>query len=222
MASVNIAVSTGFNQEFRQNPQTSPGYIYNYLTSDETYFVNQIAPFLPKYVSFSADPENDPLIFTTDEPGQNALPCCSTIYPYPGDAPASLPRQLGLQLSNGITVQLQLIARTLSFTPLASESSGEQWAKGEIERQTSVTFPAGSVLQEIIGPEGERYALVAAFSDSGYDVDSVDGLADLPLPTGYTYQSSVLTSYLTLAVEKTAHILICGSFNFQLFPGVDG
>lgn len=90
-------------------------------------------------------------------------------------------------------------------------------AKGEIERQTSVTFPAETVLQEIISPEGERYALVAAFGDSGYDVTSLDGLADLPLPTGYRYQSSVLTSYLTLAVETTAHILICGSFNFQRF-----
>ncbi|WP_042442319.1 hypothetical protein [Azospirillum sp. B510] len=217
MAGVDIVVSRGFNQEFRQNPNTSPGYIYNYATDDETYFVNQIAPFLPPCVSFSADPANDPLVFTADTPGQSALACCSTIYPYPGDAPASLPRQLGLSLSNGLTVTLTLIARILSIVPLAGDSPSVQWAKGEIERQTSVTFPAGAVLQEIISPEGGRYALVAAFGDSGYDVTSLDGLADLPLPTGYTYQSSVLSSYLTLAVEQTAHILICGSFNFQLY-----
>lgn len=218
----NGATTSGYNQEYRQDPSTSPGYIYNYDGTDLEYFQAEIQPFLPQYVSFSGDPSSDPLKLTADTPGQNAVPCSATINPYPGDAPTSLPRLLTVALSNGGTLELTLIARILSIRPiLTTENSDLPWNKGVIERNTITTFYAGTVLQEIIGPKGGRYALVAAFGNDQYDATAVNGLADLPLPPGYTYESSVLEQDLTLTAEKLANILICSGFNFQLYSGSD-
>lgn len=222
MSSTNDETTTSYNQEYRQDPNTSPGYIYNYDGADLDYFQSEIQPYLPAYVSFSDDAESDPLKLTADTPGRNSVPCAATIYPYPGDAPTSLPRLLTIALSNGRSIELTLIARIVSIRPIVSTlapDSAMQWNKGVIERNTTTTFFAGTVLQEIIGPAGGRYALVAAFDSGDYQPDTVDGLADLPLPPGYTYESSILEADLTLTAERVADILICSGFNFQLYSG---
>jgi hypothetical protein len=61
-----------------------------------------------------------------------------------------------------------LIARILSKHPVPGESSDNAttWYKGLIERRTETTLLAGNgaSLTELVGTEGDRYALVASFS----------------------------------------------------------
>jgi hypothetical protein len=223
MAQAEVIPSGGYNQEARQNPSTSTGYIYSSSGDDVTAYVNDVYPYLPDYVSFGTEPSANDLTF--GPPGQNSIPSTATIYPYEGDAPASLPRTLTI---NAGTVPLDfiLIAKVLSITPVESADTGSsgdttEWNKGEIERHTVTTLFKGGVLQELVGENGDRYALVSAFDDPDssikYAPTELNGLANMPLPESYTYESSILTEDLVLNCLDVAHILIYTSFNFQRY-----
>jgi hypothetical protein len=208
----------GYNQEYRQDPATSGGYIYSNSGSDVDAFKTEILPYLPDTVSFATDAT--PSDFNRGSLGVNAIPCSATIYPYGGDAPASLPRRFTL-VAGEQTVDFLLIARMLSMVPLTdtSDTATSSWMQGEIERKTTQTFFADNVIQELVGEDGSRYVLAAAFGDSTeqYNVNEIGGLADLPLPPGYTYESRVLTEDFEITAEDVAHILVCSVFNFQRY-----
>ncbi|MFM9111166.1 MAG: hypothetical protein ACKOPN_11365 [Prochlorococcaceae cyanobacterium] len=52
------------------------------------------------------------------------------------------------------------------------------------------------MLQELVGENGERYALLAAVDDPALTINveptTLNGLASVPLPKGCTYESSLL------------------------------
>lgn len=213
----------GYNQEARQDPSTSAGYIYSNSGDDATTYLNEVYPYLPKYVSFGAELSANDL--SLGPPGQNAIPSTNTIYPYEGDAPASLPRQLTINAGTK-ALEFMLIAKVVSLTPVESadpDSNGKTaaWTKGEIERHTETTLLKDGVLHELVGETGDRYALVSAFDDPNSEIDyaptELNGLANMPLPKGYTYESSILTADLELVCLDIADILIYSSFNFQRY-----
>ncbi len=77
------------------------------------------------------------------------------------------------------------------------------------------------MLQELVGENGDRYALVAAFDDPASDIvyapNELNALANMPLPKGYTYESSILAEDLELACLDIASILISETLNFQRY-----
>lgn len=215
-----VVPNGGYNQEYRQNPTTSGGYIYSHAGADADTYLQEIRPLLPQTVSFATQETGSDL--SLGDPGVNAVPSSATIYPYAGDAPAGLPRRFTL-CAGDATVDFLLIARIQSLQPLGdgtdpAGSSEPLWLAGQIERHTEETIFAGSVLHELVGGDGSRYALVAAFDTSdAYDLNEVGGLAGLPPPPGYTYESRLLTEDFTLASTTVAYILVCSGFNFQLY-----
>lgn len=219
-----VVISTGgYNQEARQDVRTSAGYIYSSSGENAEEYLREVYPYLPDFVSFGARQSASALDF--GPPGQNSLPSTSTIYPYEGDAPASLPRTLTINAGTKV-LDFMLIAKVVSLTPVKSADSGsggatDPWYKGEIERHTITTLHKDGILHELVGENGDRYALVSAFDDpnssSEYAPNEINGLADLPLPKGYTYESSVLTEELVLTSLDVAHILIYTTFNFQRY-----
>jgi hypothetical protein len=62
---------------------------------------------------------------------------------------------------------------------------------------------------------------VSAFEDpessAEYAPEQLDGLANMPLPKGYTYESRILTEDLVLTSTDIAQILIYTNFNFQCY-----
>jgi hypothetical protein len=218
-----VIPSGGYNQEARQDPHASAGFIYSNSGDDLASYMQDVYPSLPTYVSFGTSDSPDNL--TLGVPGQNSIPSTTTIYPYEGDAPSSLPRTL--TINAGTTpLEFMLIARIVSLIPIRSAESSSsshaiEWRKGEIERHTVTTLYKDNVLQELVGENGDRYALVSAFEDpessAEYAPDQLDGLANMPLPKGYTYESRILTEDLVLTSTDIAQILIYTNFNFQLY-----
>lgn len=223
MAQAVVISSGGYNQEARQDPATSDGYIYSSSGPDPDEYVDKIQPYLPAFVSFvSRQSAND---LSLGPPGQNSLPSTTTIYPYEGDAPATLPRLLTINAGTE-AVDFMLIAKVVSLTPVKLADSGSggdtgQWYKGEIERHTVTALHMGGVLHELVGDNGDRYALVSAFDDPNSSTESalneINGFADLPLPKGYTYESRVLSEDLVLTSLDVAHILIYTTLNSQRY-----
>ncbi|MFM7266708.1 MAG: hypothetical protein ACKOZW_14180, partial [Cyanobium sp.] len=164
----------GYNQEARQDPSTSAGYIYSSSGDDVATYMDKVYPHLPKYVSFGSELSANDLTF--GPPGQNSIPSSSTIYPYEGDAPATLPRTLIVN-AGSIPLKFTLIAKIVSLTPVPSAEPGSQgddgaeWTRGDIERHTITTISKDSVLQELVGEAGDRYALVAAFDDPNSSIE---------------------------------------------------
>jgi hypothetical protein len=84
MSKPEVIPSGGYNQEARQNPNTSDGYIYSSSGHNATAYLDTVYPYLPEYVSFGSRQSANDLTF--GPPGQNSVPSTSTIYPYEGDA----------------------------------------------------------------------------------------------------------------------------------------
>lgn len=213
----------GYNQEARQDASTSTGYIYSSSGDDIVAYMDTIYPHLPAFISFGSIHSADDLSLSL--PGQNSIPSETTIYPYEGDAPATLPRTLTIKAGSE-DLAFMLIAKVVSLTPVESANpdssdDGVAWTKGEIERHTVTTIYTDSVLQELVGENGERYALVSAFDDPTSSSDTeptkLNGLATMPLPKGYTYESSILSENLVLTCLDVATILIYSNFNFQRY-----
>lgn len=212
----------GYNQEARQDPATAAGYIYSSTGDDVEAYLKDVYPSLPTFISFGTDASANDL--SLGMPGQNAIPSTTTIYPYEGAAPATLPRTLTIN-AGATTLAFTLIAKIVSLTAVESatpDSSGDvAWSRGEIERHTITTLLKDSVLQELVGESGDRYALVSAFDDpnasNDYAPTQLNGLATMPLPKGYHYESRILTEELVLTSLDIATILIYTSFNFQRY-----
>ena len=217
-----VIESGGYNQEARQDPATAAGYIYSSTGDDVEAYMQDVVPFLPAFISFGPVASANDL--SLGLPGQNAIPSTTTIYPYEGAADNTLPRTLIIN-AGATTLEFTLIAKIVSLTPVASatpDSSGDAgWSQGEIERHTVTTLHKDSVLQELVGEAGDRYALVSAFDDPNASVDyaptELNGLAAMPLPKGYHYESSILSEELVLTSLDVATILIYSSFNFQRY-----
>lgn len=213
----------GYNQEARQDASTSAGYIYSNSGNDAADYVANIFPYLTPFVSFGMELSANDL--TLGQPGKNTIPSTTTIYPYEGDAPVSLPRKLTINAGT-TALEFQLIAKVVSLTSVetanpSSNANTTGWAKGQIERHTVTTLFKGGVLQELVGENGERYALVSAFDDPTSTIEyaptELNGLANMPLPKGYVYESTILNENLTLTSLDVAEILIYVSFNFQRY-----
>jgi len=101
-----------------------------------------------------------------------------------------------------------------SCTQKSGESSDNAttWYKGLTERRTETTLLAGNgaSLTELVGTEGDRYALVASFSSQ-----SANELP--PPPPGYQYESQELKKDFKLICLRYAHILINQGYNFQRY-----
>jgi|GEM_PF-1306812 hypothetical protein len=222
----NYVPSSGYNLEFRQNTATSDGYIYSHTGADYQVFMDTVYPLLPESVSFGlVDGETSPNAFSKGNPGVTAIDSTAIIYPYPGVLPEyGLPSRLTL-LANGKTVEAMLIAQIVSMVPMYDTTnpptdSFALWSAGTITRHTSQTNAAGQVLQEMVSDDGsERYGLASATSEATdqYDISVVGGLADLPMPAGYHYESSYQEGSFTMSSEQTAYIINDVYFNFQRY-----
>ncbi|MCJ8271044.1 MAG: hypothetical protein MJK04_16790, partial [Psychrosphaera sp.] len=178
----------GFNLEYRQSSETSQGYIYAHAAADAAGFQSTLEK-LPDSISFN-DRENSPDKFTHGTIASGTMQISSVIYPYPSTHFPSLPSSLTLKAGDEI-VDFLLIAKVISLTSLFDvenppENILARWQKADIGRHTVQTLHSGGVLQELVGAEGERYMLVSAFGETGYDANEVDGLNGMPLPEGYT------------------------------------
>ncbi|HLJ85267.1 MAG TPA: hypothetical protein VKZ53_00500 [Candidatus Angelobacter sp.] len=208
----------GFNQEYRQHPQIPGGYIFSYTGDNYNEYLNDIYPLLPESVTFAH--ESTPSDFQRDEPGSNAVPQTAVLFPYPGEPLAGMPWRFTL-LAGKRTIDFTLIARILSKHPIlkpgeSSDSTTTKWHKGLIERRTETKLLAvnGAKLTELVGTEGDRYALVASFSGQSTN--------DLPPPPpGYQYEFQEMKQDFQLICLRYAHILINnengGGFNFQRY-----
>jgi hypothetical protein len=209
----------GYNQEYRQNPTTSDGYIYSHAGADFDNYTANIQPYMPQSLTFGSQCDATNVNMEATPPGHSTVPGDSVIFPFPGEPPAGLPLKVTVQAGN-VFVDLLLIARTLEHTTICqlqnSDGSTLTWSKCEIQRRTISTQFKGSVLSVVVDDEGSRYALVASFS-STYDPNQIDGLKDLPLPPGYTYESYLLAEDFVLRTAEVAQILVCADLNFQRF-----
>ena len=125
MSSPAVIESGGYNQEARQDPATSAGYIYSSTGDDVEAYMQDVVPFLPAFISFGPVASANDL--SLGLPGQNAIPSTTTIYPYEGAAPDTLPRTLTIN-AGATTLEFTLIAKIVSLTPVASatpDSSGD-------------------------------------------------------------------------------------------------
>jgi hypothetical protein len=199
----------GYNQEFRQHPGFPGGYIYSHTGDDYAAYMDEIYPQLPDRVSFST--HDLPSDLQKDEPGTNDVPQTAVIYPYPGNPPPGMPWRFTL-LAGRKTVDCLLIARILIVQPVTDDDgAATAWSKGLIERHTETTLLAGGTLQELVGDQGDRYALVASFA----------GAELPPPPPGYHYESRTLNQDFRLVCRQLAHILISEGCNFQRYERGD-
>ena len=107
------------------------------------------------------------------------------------------------------TIDFMLIARILFVQPVLNpDGTASAWSSGLIERHTETTLLAGNTLTELVGDQGDRYALVASFP--GADIDDLP-----PPPPGYSYEKKPLDQDFTLVCRRFAHILITDGYNFQ-------
>jgi hypothetical protein len=110
--------------------------------------------------------------------------------------------------------EFKLIARNLGiellgfpvfpdFTPLV---------RAEIMRTTVATWEAGSVIHELVDPDGNRYILQGIRLDTVDELGfpALDSLSGLPLPAGWSYESSVLASELVVASGGAATVFAHG------------
>ncbi|NQZ07128.1 MAG: hypothetical protein HRT35_08200 [Algicola sp.] len=209
----------GFNLEYRQNSETSQGYIYAHAGAGAADFQSTYEK-LPDTISFNGR-ENSPDKFTHGTIASGTMQISSVIHPYPCTHFPSLPSSLTLKAGDEI-VDFLLIAKVNSMTYLFDVENPPantlaRWQKAEIGRHTVQTLHAGGVLQELVGAEGERYMLVSAFGETVYDANAVDGLNGMPLPEGYTYESKLIEENMTIEALEVAHIIINPSYNFQLY-----
>ncbi|WP_266168884.1 hypothetical protein [Dyella subtropica] len=203
----------GFNQEYRQQTNVPGGYIYSHTGDNYDAYMNSIYPLLPERVAFS---DHDlPSDLQKDSPGTNSVPQTAIIFPYPGVPPTEMPWRFTL-LAGKHTVDCMLIARIIFVKPITQAQGSSQtttaWSKGLIERHTETTLLAGegTTLTELVGDDGDRYALVASFPSN-------EGAELPPPPPGYHYETRPLTENFTLVCHQLAHILIASGYNFQRY-----
>ncbi|MDZ5649139.1 hypothetical protein [Nitrospirillum sp. BR 11828] len=205
----------GFNQEFRQHPNFPGGYIYSHTGDNYDAYMSDIYPLLPDRVSFST--HELPSDLQKDQPGTNGIPQTAVLYPYPGTPPAGMPWRITLRAGHA-TVDCLLIARILTMQPVSGDDGTSDasvtWSKGLIERHTETTLLAGNTLYELVGEDGDRYALVATFPTDDGSSDAIDLP---PPPPGYQYETSPLEEDFVLTCHQLAHILVTSGYNFQRY-----
>jgi len=110
----------------------------------------------------------------------------------PGVAPA-------LDLIPGIPGDdFLFVAQVLSATPISIHPSFGFFALVSVKRDTRFRYGAGEVVHEVRDAAGNRYVLQSLALDllGTYDPTILNGLAGIPLPTGWSYSSEVLASDL--------------------------
>jgi len=88
-------------------------------------------------------------------------------------------------------------------------------ATAEVERFIQFRYAAGDVVHELVDPDGYNWILFS-FALSllpSYDVHQLDSLATLPIPSGWTYTSRVLTDDLVIDSNGLATIFAQGLYN---------
>jgi hypothetical protein len=92
------------------------------------------------------------------------------------------------------------------FGPLATVS---------VERYVDFRYEAGDVVHELIDPDGFNWILFSFALDllDDHDVDQLDALADLPIPDGWIYVSTVLTEDFVVHSNGLATVFAQGQFN---------
>jgi hypothetical protein len=91
-----------------------------------------------------------------------------------------------------------------------------------VRRNTVFTFPACSRVHRLTDPTGRTFLLFAVIDDllaAGFDLDAEDAFADRTFPAGWTYDSYVLESDLTVDSGGRATVYNhLGESTWQVFP----
>jgi len=200
----------GYNLEYRQDHKVLvDAFIFANMGEDGEDFIENVYPELPDTVSFSSGLSLNQ--FTKGAP-ISGYPIKSTIFTYPGDVPESYPVSFSLSVSDK-KYTFSLIAKWIE---LNSISNG--WWKGQVGRHTVATIIKGAAFHELTSPEGDTYTLFSVQPDNTYDINKVNGLADMPLPDGYTYKSYQLEEDFVFKVEQIAYVLADSQLSFQRYP----
>ena len=141
--------------------------------------------FLPEATEYAGAP-----------PGPGAVPSLDLLVDIPGD-------------------EFRYVAHVSSATVLSIVPGYGVLAAADVERFIRFRFSAGSVVHELTDPDGYSWILFAFGLDglAGHDLEQLDSLADLPIPTFWTYSSRVLDRDLVLDSEGLARVLSQGGQN---------
>lgn len=92
---------------------------------------------------------------------------------------------------------LFLIAKTLSVAFLGVDPiSGFPYFEAQVARGTTMQWDVGRVIHKLVSTTGDEYVMFSideAYSQ-GFAIDTVGGMAGVPLLPGWTYTSELLTS----------------------------
>ena len=103
--------------------------------------------------------------------------------------------------------EFRLLARVDSGRILGVTTSGIV-AVSQVERFTVFTYDAGTMLHELIDPQGNRYVLFAAsFLDKGVDPARANAFAKFGLLPGWRYVSHRLAAPLVVDSHGLANVL---------------
>ncbi|MEM6806900.1 MAG: hypothetical protein AAF696_36200, partial [Bacteroidota bacterium] len=86
----------------------------------------------------------------------------------------------------------------------------ESYAENPVQRFTTYTFLAGNEIYKLVNPDGEEYIMQSYSRKINPDltIDDLTSLASsLNLPSGWTYQTEILSSDLVLVTDGIAYII---------------
>lgn len=115
------------------------------------------------------------------------------------------------------------VAQLLDARVVGSDPVFGVFVVATVRRDTQFRFAAGQVVHVVTDTDGERYVLQAIALDilGDYDPSVVGGLTGIPLPSGWTYSSEVLSEDLIAASGGLATVLGLGQYaTWQRLPRV--
>ena len=102
------------------------------------------------------------------------------------------------------TLQMGLAAQ------ISGERADERYTEGEVQRSTSYLFKAGNEVYKLVNPQGEIYVMQSYSLQINPDL-TIDDLASLGsvlnLPSGWTYETEILSADLELVADGVAIVV---------------
>ncbi|MGI9284349.1 MAG: VPLPA-CTERM sorting domain-containing protein [Pseudomonadales bacterium] len=117
--------------------------------------------------------------------------------------------------------QLNYGAYTDSAT-IIGPAPGGAFVIGQVERDTVLTYNAGTVVHEVTDTAGNKYVmqLAAVYVAEAVDLTMEGAMVAMALPEGWSYSSRTLTEQLNAATGGTATVFGTPDTTWQLYSAV--
>lgn len=106
---------------------------------------------------------------------------------------------------------IEMVQRAVIETKLWEGAVGSSfYTENEVQRTTTYTYHAGSMVYELTSPVGEIFRMqsYAQIVDPSLTISDLDTLGDrLSLPTGWTFSAKILTQESKLVADGVAHVI---------------